>query len=95
MWLLLLGIGAVGAGFAVASHRRGRHRHDAAPPPTPAGVKEDGTPCDCVCHRMPGVVHVMACCAPGEAGTFRELPSFSPNRGHYGYYDDSGNYRRG
>ncbi|HZJ65934.1 MAG TPA: hypothetical protein VFD36_20645 [Kofleriaceae bacterium] len=29
----------------------------------PRGIR-NGKPCDCVCHRVPGVVHVMACCTP-------------------------------
>jgi len=27
-----------------------------------AGVTSLGLPCECNCHKMPGVLHVMACC---------------------------------
>lgn len=26
--------------------------------------KKDPTLCDCICHKRPGVMHMMACCEP-------------------------------
>lgn len=93
--LFLIGLGAVGVGYAVSSakHRRPAARPNPNPPP---GVMADGSPCTCACHST-GIIHIGPCCdawGGGDAPAARQLPSFSPSRGHYGHYDASGNYRR-